>query len=117
MDPAGACHYTGQSFRSYVNQFRIAKAQDLLASTDEPISSISQAVAFCNQSYFGMMFRKLVGSTPLAYRRQFASGHETEHPATTPSPAAARSLEAQPVQYTVIKKVGGGINHGALMVR
>ncbi len=65
---------TGQSFRSYLTHFRIAKAQDLLASTDEPISSISQAVAFCNQSYFGMMFRKLVGATPLAFRRRFGNG-------------------------------------------
>ncbi len=108
---------TGQSFRSYVNHFRIAKAQDLLASTDEPISSISQSVAFCNQSYFGMMFRKLVGSTPLAYRRQFASSHETGRPTVTPSPGAVRSLEALPVQYTSIKKVASGINHGAMMVR
>jgi AraC-like DNA-binding protein len=70
---------TGQSFLSYVNHFRIAKAQHLLASTDEPISSIAEAMAFCNQSYFGMMFRKLVGATPLAYRRQFENSQEIEH--------------------------------------
>jgi AraC-like DNA-binding protein len=82
---------TGQSFRSYLNRFRIAKAQNLLATTDEPISSISQAVAFCNQSYFGMMFRKLVGATPLAYRRQFSNGHEIE-----PAPAPHVSLRFGP---------------------
>jgi AraC-like DNA-binding protein/quercetin dioxygenase-like cupin family protein len=69
---------TGQSFASYVNHFRIAKAQDLLVTTDEPISSISEGLAFCNQSYFGMVFRKLVGVTPLAYRRQLANGRETD---------------------------------------
>jgi AraC-like DNA-binding protein/quercetin dioxygenase-like cupin family protein len=69
---------TGQSFTSYVNYFRIAKAQDLLATTNEPISGISEALAFCNQSYFGMVFRKLVGISPLAYRRQFANGNDTE---------------------------------------
>lgn len=93
---------TGQSFRSYVNQFRIAKAQDMLASTKEPISSISQAVAFCNQSYFGMMFRKLVGATPLAYRRQFANGHEIERAAVTPSPGVIRPIMASGV-HTAIK--------------
>jgi len=108
---------TGQSFRSYVNHFRIAKAQDLLASTDEPISSISQAVAFCNQSYFGMMFRKLVGATPLAYRRQFTTGHETERSAAPPAPYAVRALEAPRVQYAAIKKGGSATPHEVMMAR
>jgi len=64
---------TGQSFLAYLTQFRIAKSQELLISTDMSISEICLGLAFCNQSYFGMIFRKLVGSTPLAYRRRFAS--------------------------------------------
>jgi AraC-like DNA-binding protein/quercetin dioxygenase-like cupin family protein len=83
---------TGQSFCSYVNHFRIAKAQDLLATTREPISSVSESVAFCNQSYFGMVFRKLVGVTPLAYRRQFANTHESEC-AVASTVVAARGVE------------------------
>ncbi|GEM_PF-1709923 len=46
---------TGQSFHSYLNQFRIAKAQVLLTTTDKPLDSINQETGFCNQSYFGMM--------------------------------------------------------------
>jgi AraC-like DNA-binding protein/quercetin dioxygenase-like cupin family protein len=82
---------TGQSFTSYVNHFRIAKAQDLLATTNEPISSISEGLAFCNQSYFGMVFRKLVGVTPLAYRRQFANGRKSD--CRTSTAVAARGLQ------------------------
>lgn len=69
---------TGQSFLSYVNRFRIAKAQVLLTTTNKPLAVISQEVAYCNQSHFGMVFRKLVGVTPLAYRRQLGksdAGH------------------------------------------
>ncbi|NOT60721.1 MAG: helix-turn-helix transcriptional regulator [Acidobacteria bacterium] len=60
---------TGQSFVAYLNHFRIAKAQLLLTTTEEPLAEISCAVGFCDQSYFGLTFRKLVGLTPLQYRQ------------------------------------------------
>ncbi|MBI1941016.1 MAG: helix-turn-helix transcriptional regulator [Acidobacteria bacterium] len=62
---------TGLSFVTYLNRFRIAKAQALLVSTEHSISEVSNEMGFCNQSYFGMLFHKLVGMSPLAYRRQF----------------------------------------------
>ncbi|MCI0424177.1 MAG: AraC family transcriptional regulator, partial [Acidobacteria bacterium] len=46
---------TGQSFLSYLNHFRIEKAQALLASTDKSISEVSQEIGFCDQSYFGVV--------------------------------------------------------------
>lgn len=61
-------HVTGQSFVTYLNHFRIAKAQVLLAISDTPIAEISQEVGFCDQSYFGLVFRKLIHMTPLQYR-------------------------------------------------
>ena len=63
---------TGQSLTGYLNHFRIAKAQALLASTDKPISEVSQDVGFCDQSYFGLIFRRLAGMTPRDYRRSIA---------------------------------------------
>lgn len=83
---------TGQSFLSYVNHFRIAKAQVLLTTTDKPLARITQEVAFCNQSYFGMVFRKLVGVTPLAYRRRLGKGTEIGHmPTLSHSPGVHTS--------------------------
>jgi len=61
---------TGQSFISYLNHFRVGKAEHLLATTDLPVSEVSQAVGFCDQSYFGLVFRDLVQLTPLQYKRQ-----------------------------------------------
>jgi|SRR5579859_1979439 len=61
---------TGCSFRSYVNRYRVERAQTALAETDHPISHIAQEMGFCDQSYFGAVFHRFTGLTPLAYRRR-----------------------------------------------
>ncbi len=61
---------TQQSFVSYLNQYRVARAQTLLASTNLSIAQISEEVGFYDQSHFGMVFRKLVHTTPRQYRLQ-----------------------------------------------
>ena len=61
---------TGQSFVAYLNCFRVARAQHLLVTTEKPIVEISLESGFCNQSYFGVVFRRLTGMTPLKYRLQ-----------------------------------------------
>jgi AraC-like DNA-binding protein len=61
---------TGLSFVSYLNQFRIAKAQELLIKSDKSIAEIGQGVGFCDQSYFGNVFRKLLHMSPSQYRLQ-----------------------------------------------
>jgi len=63
---------TGQSFVAYLNGYRVSKAQALLSTTDKPLSEISLEAGFCTQSYFGMVFRRITGMTPLAYRLQSA---------------------------------------------
>ena len=59
---------TGQSFVGYLNRFRIAKAELLLTGTDLPIAEISQRVGFCDQSYFGLVFRNLMNMTPREFK-------------------------------------------------
>jgi len=73
---------TGQSFMAYLNHCRIERAQALLAMTDKSVSDISQEMGFCDQSYFGTVFRKLVGMTPAAYRaksRGDIAHHQGDH--------------------------------------
>ena len=60
---------TGESFVAYLNQFRVTRAKSLLANTDKTIAEISHEMGFCDQSYFGVIFRRVVGLTPLGYRR------------------------------------------------
>jgi AraC-like DNA-binding protein len=61
----------GLTFVEYLNRCRIERAQALLLSTDESIACISREVGYCDQSYFGAVFRKAIGITPATYRRRF----------------------------------------------
>lgn len=106
---------TGLSFMKYLNHYRVERAQELLAHTDVPMVSISQEVGFCDQSYFGTVFRKVVGMTPAIYRRRFrhqqSSGHTpiyhlarsgvhsllgADHARPNHSPSHSRDPVAQP---------------------
>jgi len=62
---------TGQTFMSYLNHYRIERAQVLLLGTGKPMSEISQETGFCDQSYFANVFHRVVGTTPALYRRKF----------------------------------------------
>jgi AraC family transcriptional activator of pobA len=64
---------TGQSFVNYLNQFRVARAQALLATTEKSIAEVSQDVGFCDQSYFGQVFRKFLHMTPRDYKSHLES--------------------------------------------
>lgn len=64
----------GQSFVNYLHHFRIGKAQELLVRTEKSIADVSQETGFCDQSYFGLVFRRYAHLTPLGYRRTFGAG-------------------------------------------
>jgi AraC family transcriptional regulator len=59
---------TGQTPHQYVLGCRIARAKQLLAETDMPLSTIGPQVGLTDQSYFTALFRKYVAMTPKAYR-------------------------------------------------
>jgi AraC-like DNA-binding protein/quercetin dioxygenase-like cupin family protein len=61
---------TGESFVAYLSRFRVARAQVLLTTTDKSIAEVSQETGFCDQSYFGLVFRKSTGKTAREYRNQ-----------------------------------------------
>ena len=61
---------TGQTFVAYLNGFRIEKARRLLAEGNKTIAEVSYEVGFCNQSYFGVVFRRLVHSAAHRYAKQ-----------------------------------------------
>lgn len=63
---------TGHPFVAHLNQFRVAKAQRLLSTTDHSIAEVGQEVGFCNQSYFGLVFRRLTHLTPREFKAQVA---------------------------------------------
>jgi hypothetical protein len=71
---------SGLSFLKYLNQYRIERAQAMLTHTEESMKNICQDVGFCDQSYFGAVFRKIVGVTPAEYRRRFRNSTVPELP-------------------------------------
>jgi AraC-like DNA-binding protein/mannose-6-phosphate isomerase-like protein (cupin superfamily) len=77
---------TGLSFMKYLNHYRVERSQVMLVNTDEPMATISQEMGFCDQSYFGTVFRRLVGMTPAAYRRRFRTRNASGRPHTSSTP-------------------------------
>ena len=51
----------------------MAEARNLLATTDLSVSQIAERVGYVNVNNFVKIFKKLQHTTPLQYRRQFAS--------------------------------------------
>jgi AraC-like DNA-binding protein len=59
----------GTSPYNYLLRYRITKARELLAETDEPVVQIAREVGFSSESNFSYRFSKMVGQSPRAYRQ------------------------------------------------
>lgn len=57
-----------QTPHQYLVQQRIARAKELLRTTDLPITEICAAVGFESLGSFSALFRKVAGVSPSAYR-------------------------------------------------
>lgn len=60
---------TGTTILNYRNEIRLAKAKRMLVNTDESITEIALQCGFGTSSYFGEMFTKSEGVSPLKYRK------------------------------------------------
>ncbi len=60
----------GQSPYQYILSRRIDRAKRMLATTDAPLCQIALASGLCDQSHLSNMFKRMVGVTPLAWRRR-----------------------------------------------
>jgi len=60
----------GISPNAYMTEQRIARAKKLLSDTDLPIADIALRAGFASQSHFTTTFRKLVWTTPKAFRNK-----------------------------------------------
>jgi len=59
---------TGFTINQYLTDFRIERAKRYLKDTRLCVSEISTKVGYRDNSYFGRLFRKMEGVTPLEYR-------------------------------------------------
>jgi AraC-like DNA-binding protein len=65
---------TGWSFTELLTRLRIDRACHLLAHTELGLVEIALECGFGDQSYFSRVFRKRIGDTPGAYRRDHLPG-------------------------------------------
>lgn len=52
----------------YLTDLRISSAMNDLSNTTENLEAIAQKNGFSNANYFGKVFKKKVGVTPIQYR-------------------------------------------------
>jgi two-component system response regulator YesN len=58
----------GTSFVEYLSDYRIARAEELLASSDMRSYEVAEAVGYSDARYFASLFKKRAGMTPSEYR-------------------------------------------------
>ena len=61
------------SFIEYLTDRRIAKAKQLLRYSNLKIYEVGERVGIYNANYFGILFKKKVGVTPVEYRKQYSN--------------------------------------------
>lgn len=53
----------------YLTEYRLAKAADLLKSTDKSVSEIAAEIGLGQASHFGKYFKEKTGFSPREYRQ------------------------------------------------
>ena len=87
---------------AYVAERRLARAQALMLTTDDPLSQIALACGLCDQSHLTRLFRRHAGMSPNAWRRSHRRDPDVS-PITASQGARTRFLasgtgSAAPVQ-------------------
>ncbi|MBV6713893.1 response regulator transcription factor [Paenibacillus chitinolyticus] len=62
---------TSENFNTYLAQIRITKAKELLRQPGHNINKVCEATGFTNPSYFGQVFKKIVGMKPSEYSKLY----------------------------------------------
>jgi AraC-like DNA-binding protein len=60
---------TGKTFSQFLNELRIEKSKKMLMEDTLPVLDIALAVGFNNQTYYNLVFKKLMHRTPLEFRQ------------------------------------------------
>ena len=58
------------NFSTWLNEFRVQQAKNLLMDTQLSIHEVSRACGYADANYFARIFRRVTGKTPTQYRMQ-----------------------------------------------
>lgn len=59
----------GVTFMDYISRLRIRRAADLLSQKDWKMYEIAEQIGYSNQHYFSSAFKRVLGVSPMEYRR------------------------------------------------
>ena len=62
---------TGESPIKYINRLKIAKAKELLKSSEITVDEIAYFLSFYDKSYFCKIFKSITNLTPAEYRKRY----------------------------------------------
>ncbi|MEC0230461.1 response regulator [Paenibacillus alba] len=62
---------TGENFNNYLANLRINEAKAMLRESNPNIYTVCQAIGYPNPSYFGQVFKKIVGMKPSEYSKLY----------------------------------------------
>jgi AraC family transcriptional regulator len=68
---------TGKTPHRYLTEQRVAKACEILQNPHRSIVEVSLAVGFSSQSHLTSVFRRLLKTTPAAYREEILGFRRT----------------------------------------
>ncbi len=71
----------------YITRRRVELARELMATTEEPLAQVALGCGLSDQSSFCRVFRRVVGQSPSAWRRENA-----REPRTLPSRGSGQSV-------------------------
>ena len=62
---------TGETPHGFIVRRRLARAQHLMLTTDEPLSQVAMLCGMSDQAHLTRLFRRHLGTTPLTWRRTY----------------------------------------------
>lgn len=62
----------GKPFKTHLTEVRVEKAQELLRDISLKVYEVSERVGYSDTRYFGQVFKRVTGVTPLQYRNRVA---------------------------------------------
>jgi AraC-like DNA-binding protein len=75
MTPNAFCRYfkqrTGKAFTVFLNEMRIEFAAKLIAGSHDNFGNIAQECGFNSISYFNRQFKRVMQTSPMAYRNKY----------------------------------------------
>jgi len=89
----------GTTPHTHMIQLRLELAQQLMLTTEDPLSQIALACGLADQAHLSKLFRRVVGETPNAWRRRNLTDAQAEarRRRSTRSPFASPASGARPI--------------------